>query len=138
MQFRSRPRRSVQLDITPLVDGVFLLLIFFAVTTTFSATSGIPLNLPMAEKRAPAREEQQVTVSIDKDGHYYLNDGMVAEGGLKDALLNAVKGDPNRLIVVQADEQAHHGHVVRLLDVASTLGLWRLAIATRPLDDDKK
>ena len=133
MRFRRRKQHPLHLDITPLVDVVFLLLIFFMVTTTFSSAREMRLNLPRAETGEKIEEnKQQVVVTVDKTGHYSIQGKPIADGQVKSGLAAAIAGDRMRTVAIQADKKASHGAVVRILDAARSLNLNRLVIATLP------
>lgn len=132
MQFRTRTRKRPTVDITPMVDAVFLLLIFFMVTTTFSSVSGIKLNLPEAKTKEIQEEPKQVLVTVDREGRLFVKGEAVEPADLGKRMLNAVEGNPERVIVIQADRETQHGTVVTILDTARQLGLSRLAIAAKP------
>ncbi|MBF0611401.1 MAG: biopolymer transporter ExbD [Magnetococcales bacterium] len=135
MRFRHKPPTPVSLDITPLVDVVFTLVIFFMITTTFSSVSGIKMDLPEASTTEAAKTDKQVTVTVSRAGQFFIQGESVAEDQLEPRLLNAVKGEPNQLIVVQVDKESHFDPVVKVLDTARKLGLTRLAIAAKPTTD---
>ena len=136
MQFRVKERRNLDLNITPLVDVVFLLLIFFMVTTTFAQVSGIKLDLPEAQTGKVDPQPKQVVITIDWEGQFFVNQELVASDQLRKRMLNAIQGNPNQELLIQADRQVAHEKVVLALDVARQLGLYKLAIAT--LHDGQK
>lgn len=132
MHFRNRSRRKPHIDVTNMVDVVLLLVIFFVMTATYSSVSGIKLDLPLAKARDVDVDTRQVVVMVDKEGHFYVKGEPVAKESLGNRLLNAVEGNPERVIVVQADRETPHGGIVTILDTARQLGLSRLAIAAKP------
>ncbi len=134
MQFRKDRRDAVTPDITPLVDVVFLLLIFFMLSTTFIVSPGIRVNLPQAEAEAVRHERQDVRVKIDATGNLYLGDQRVSRDDLEARLQAAGRSDRDTLVIIEADEATAHRHVVEVMDRAKSVGLHRLAIATRPRD----
>ena len=137
-----RPQRPEPPDINlaPLIDVVFLLLIFFMVTTTFREEVGIKIQLPQAQGEAAA-EQQALTLVIDASGDFYVNDRRVADtqpDSLRKALGEAIgqagpKADdraPGELpLVLMADAKTPHQAVMTALDVASQLGLTRFSFA---------
>ncbi len=123
-----RRRRSIgPIDLVSLIDVVFLLLIFFMLTATFTIQSGIKVNLPQA---ASAEEEvdKKFTVYLTAGGLLYLNEEKIDLEILPQRLKDLMKGGENTLIV-KADKTAAHGKVVRVMDIATTLGVDRLVIA---------
>lgn len=132
-----RPDRSderVDINLTPLIDVVFLLLIFFMVSTTFDRHAKLKVELP----EASAEKEQQqidepVVLSIDAEGNYFINDRQVVNTTLetlKTALQKSVADRKDVSLVLRADAKTPHQSVVRAMDAASQLGLTRLSIAT--------
>jgi biopolymer transport protein ExbD len=132
MEFRRKRRDVISMDITPLVDVVFLLLIFFMLSTTFIVSPGIRINLPEAKAEPVRRESRDFRVKIDQQGLLYIGDRKVEIESLVAELEQAAARDRDTLVVIEADEQSMHGYVVDIMDRAKTAGLNRLAIATRP------
>ena len=124
------------LDITPIVDTVFNLLIFFALSLSFAATSGgINVRLPKAASAEPVKTEQ-LTINLTEDGNLYLND----KATTLDKLSTALRENQNKdsLVVIRADNSVPHGKVVELMDAVKTHGFSRLAIAVEQPPPDKK
>lgn len=132
MTFRKHRRDVVTPDITPLVDVVFLLLIFFMLSTTFVVAPGIRVNLPQAQAEAVRHERKDVRIKIDPAGDLFLGERRVSPAELEAALVEAVQLDRDALVVIEADEETAHKFVVDVMDRAKGAGLHRLAIATRP------
>jgi biopolymer transport protein ExbD len=128
MQFR-RPRRDdARIDITPLVDMVFLLLIFFMLSTTFIVAPGIKVNLP---ESSAEKVPQEVQVVITEDNKVFV-DGMPLDmGELEQRLMGVARQDPETLIIFKADAKTLHGKVVEVMDIAKQSGLNHLAIGTQ-------
>lgn len=117
------------LDLTPVVDVVFNLLIFFALSLNFAATSGgINVKLPSATSAEPVKTEQ-VTINLTKDGKLYFNDKTIDIKGLTEKL-GEVK-DKNSIVIIRADDSVPHGKVVQVMDIAKSEGLSKLAIAVQ-------
>lgn len=132
MQFRRARKDDAHIDITPLVDMVFLLLIFFMLSTTFIVTPGIKVNLPRSSAEKVTQEKQEVQVVITEDNKVFV-DGMPLDmGELEQRLMGVARQDPETLIIIKADAKALHGTVVEVMDIAKESGLNRLAIATQP------
>ncbi len=132
MNFRTRPREEIELNITPLIDIVFLLLIFFMVSTTFQKESQLRVQLPEAQQDAPAQQTQPLEVVISADGQYAVDGRELTDNRratLVDALARAAE-DNDRPLVVRADARTPHEAVVRAMDVAGQLGLGEISIAT--------
>jgi biopolymer transport protein ExbD len=128
---------SVEVNLTPLIDVVFLLLIFFMVSTTFDRHAKLKVSLPEATTKATQQQNDPLVLSIDAKGNYFLNEHQVVNqqlGTLKQAILKTL-GEKNVNIkdvslVLRADANTPHQSVVRAMDAASQLGLTRLSIAT--------
>jgi biopolymer transport protein ExbD len=117
------------LDLTPIVDVVFNLLIFFALSLNFAATSGgINVKLPSASTAEPVKAEQ-VTINLTKDGKVYYNDKTVDLEEL-DKRLKDVE-DKDSLVIIRADNDVPHGKVVEIMDLAKSEGLSKLAFAVQ-------
>ena len=130
-----RPRRQEQPDInlTPLIDVVFLLLIFFMVSTTFRKETDLEIDLPKAAQQQKPAEQEALTVSVDAQGHYSVNEQPLGETTievLKVALTEAAGERRDLPFIIRADGQAPHQSVVTVLDAAGQLGFRRLGIAT--------
>lgn len=135
MKFARRHREPAEVNLTPLIDVVFLLLIFFMVSTTFETREALELTLPASESGAPV-SASPVTVVVTRGGDYRL-DGrtFTATEALRQALSERAGVAREQGLVVEADGQASHAAVVGALDQAAALGIQRVRIATRaPLE----
>lgn len=130
MNFRRRQPRRVGIDIAPLVDVVFLLVIFFAVSTTFLETSGMKLDLPSSSSTAE-RESREVSVALSAEGQIEFDGRVVAREDLGALLKSALAGRDSKVVVLRADSRTPHGQVVALMDVIRGAGADALTIATR-------
>lgn len=134
MKFRTRRRDEVTLDMTPLIDGVFLLLIFFAVATTFSKETRLGIDLPEASGQAPVAVSDAIEVSVAESGEYAVNGQALVNtqrGTLREAVLAAAAGRKDLPFFITADAKATHQAVVTAMDVAGELGFANLSIVTR-------
>ena len=133
MRIPRPPRKRARIEIIPMIDTMFFLLVFFMVATlAMTLQRGMPVNLPVsAEARADIPDT--VTVSIASEGTVYVDKDVVPLDGLA-ARLRAVKAKgAETSVVVNADEAVRHGLVVKVLDAIKQAGLTKLAIATKPL-----
>ncbi len=133
MNFRPDRKEDLELNITPLVDVVFLLLIFFMVSTTFDRKSEINISLPRSSEAMKEVNTDIVSISIDNKGIIYIDDIPLVNSQLmtiKDALGRKVEGINEPAIVINADEQTTHQTIVRILDAARQLSLSRVTFAT--------
>ena len=131
MNFRHARRPDVSINLTPLIDVVFLLLIFFMVSTSFSELTQLTVNLPEADG-ASAPDEIGLVVVIDSAGNVTVGGDPVPNEaeGLYHALAAAVSGNVDIPVTLSADAMTPHQYVVMVLDVASLLGLQCVTIAT--------
>jgi biopolymer transport protein ExbD len=127
---------TVEVNLTPLIDVVFLLLIFFMVSTTFDRHAILKVTLPESTTKTTQQVDEPLVLSIDAKGNYFLNDRQIVNQSL-DTLKQALKriiGDEavikNTALVLRADANTPHQSVVRAMDAASQLGLTKLSIAT--------
>lgn len=127
---------GVEVNLTPLIDVVFLLLIFFMVSTTFDRHATLKVSLPESSVKATQQQDEPLVLSIDAKGNYFLNDRQIVNQSL-DTLMQALKrtiGDEAAIketaLVLRADANTPHQSVVRAMDAASRLGLTKLSIAT--------
>ena len=136
---QSRPEPDVNL--TPLIDVVFLLLIFFMVSTSFVKQSQITIRLPEAESTAIVEEPpEQIDIMITEQGTYLVNGRELINNRpetIRNALQRVSVGNTNLPLTISADANARHQHVVTAMDVAGRLGFVRISIATvdDPTDD---
>lgn len=130
MNFRKQSRTDVQLDITPIVDTVFNLLIFFALSLNFIVTPGIKVNLPESITEEIIRERDELIIVMNKDKTIYVDGRSISSENLTLLLTKAAQKSRETLVIIQADQDVSHGSVVRMMDRAKKAGLKRLAIAT--------
>jgi biopolymer transport protein ExbD len=116
---------------TPLIDVVLMLVIFFMLTTTFVLAPGIKVDLPKGHAVQQTRETDKVII-IMKDGAVYYQDERIDLATLQAALQQAQQKQPGLRLVIKADKNALHGRVVEVMDMAKYMGIERLAIATAP------
>lgn len=125
-------RRGPTINITPLIDVMFLLLIFFMVSSTFKEDLGIDITLPQAETGAT----QEITthqITVDRDGKAYFSGEAVTDRELRNRLEQVLAENPEAPLVLRADEGADFGRVLRVIDIARDLEAANLVIPTQPL-----
>ena len=122
---------DVKIDLTPMVDCIFNLLIFYAVSTTFITTPGIKINLPKASAQELIPQKEELIVALTIDNKIFVNQRQVSLEDLEDTFLKAAKKSAETTVVIQADKDVTHGQVVTVMDLAKRSGLSRLAIATQ-------
>ncbi len=130
MEFRKKEKNdSFTIDIAPLVDVVFLLLIFFMLSTSFEIHPGLKVNLPDSSTKELDKKPQNIKVVITKAGKIYFNGKKVNINTLNKKFA-AIK-NKKILIVIEADRFSYHGTVVTVMDIAKKNGLNNFAIATK-------
>ena len=129
----SQMNTKLELNVVSLIDVVFLMLIFFMITTSFVAQPGLKIKLPTA-KTGPISTPDKIILTISKDESLYLDNTPTSTIELKKKLLEKIKKNPNSTMVVKADEKVYHGTVVWAMDIAKSVGINNLAIATQPAD----
>ena len=133
MRFSRRNRESLELNITPLIDVVFLLLIFFMVSTTFSRETQLLIDLPESSIDAKLVEEV-VDISISKRGSIAVNQRLIYDADLESLIsaITEVSGTKNTVpIVIRADAETPHQSVIMAMDAAGRLGFTKIKIATK-------
>lgn len=126
---KRRARIGVQVPLTSLIDIVFLLLIYFLLTTNFMVEEGIKVRLPQAKASAPQTEEV-ITVYVDRQGRAFLGTKEVSMAALFDGLKEMLNGKKDKLVVVRADRAVILNKAVKVMDVAKAAGAGRLCLAT--------
>ena len=130
MNFRQLRRPEVSINLTPLIDVVFLLLIFFMVSASFSELTQLVVDLPEAEG-APASTDTTLLLVIDVEGNMTLDGAPVPNDarGLSEALRQRLSGNTDIPVTLSADAMTPHRYVVTAIDVAAQLNITRLTIA---------
>ena len=124
--------KAEELNLTPMIDVVFQLLIFFMVTAVFAITPGLDIKLPESEE-AEAPEKENLFIVIDEEGDMKLNHKTVTFANLKDELsTKRILLDNTTMLIIQGDEKSFHGQVVKVMDIARQVGIIDLVIATEP------
>ena len=136
MKFSRRGRHEASVELTPLIDVVFLLLIFFMVSTTFIRETQLKIDLPEAAGELQEIEEEIIEITVDRLGEYAVNDRLLVNNELHtlvralERVLEAAGSTGSRLIIT-ADANAAHQSVVRAMDAAGKVGLTRISITTQ-------
>lgn len=113
-----------------MVDVVFLLLIFFMISTTFVETPGIEVNLPESSARQVEKQPEEFKVYVTKEGDIFLGEKPITLARLKERMNEAGAQIQEKSFLLLADRETQHGRVVQIMDAARTAGITRLAIAT--------
>jgi biopolymer transport protein ExbD len=137
MEFERPQRIKMHLDISPLIDVVFQLLLFFMLTSSFITERGIKLNLPQAATGAPQREKLPVVLMIDKQKRIYLDRKEVKLKELSQALTTELESRQTKTVVLKADEAVPMGLAVRVMDLARQAKGEDLVVSTKQFSKDK-
>ena len=130
MRFVTTRRPDPMIDVTPMIDVVFQLLLFFVVSTTFVESPGFEVDLPRSSAQTVLDDSTDIDIWMTTDGSVYLDKQPVSASQLRAELRRRGQADPNTLVVIKADTGVSHGRVVAVMDQARANGLTRLAIAT--------
>ena len=130
MKFLRKSETKVGIDIAPLVDVVFLLVIFFAASTTFLETSGLQLELPESDATS-SRESDELAVYLAADGELGFDDETITKEELGVRLREALADRESKIVVLRADTATSHGKVVEIMDLIRESGAEGMTVATR-------
>ena len=128
-----------EVNLTPLIDVVFLLLIFFMVSTTFEHQSRIQIELPEATAEATKPEDESLEIIIDAQGRFFIGEEQVVNTELKTlkgAIGKAVGEREAIPVIIRADAKTPHQAVITALDATSQLGLTRISLATSRMQEE--
>lgn len=131
MRFRDTKRdTNIIINITPLIDIVFILLIFFAVTTSFVTPTSIKMDLPKAKGEA-VEDKKNIRVAVDSTGALFIDGESIKDNELESRLKTLKDIHPEATVIIEADEKAMHGKVVFVIDKAKSADYTKFAIATK-------
>ena len=132
MRIQRRSMKKARIEIIPMIDTIFFLLVFFMISTlSMSQYKGMPVNLPKAAsgRLAPA---ESAAITIDKDDRLFLDKQPVDKSLLRDLLRQQLVKNPELLVVINADNGVAHGRVVEVMDIARSADVVKMAIAVKP------
>ncbi|MGD8547177.1 MAG: biopolymer transporter ExbD [Thiohalophilus sp.] len=138
MILRHDRNRDPELNITPLIDVVFLLLIFFMVSTTFEKESEVSIDLPEASGQQVTEDRFTIEITIDSEGNYFVNQRRIKDrelSTLKSALRLTRGEHEDPKLIISADKMTPHQAVIRAMDAARQVGMVKLTFATRKSDE---
>lgn len=134
MKLRRPSQEPLELNLTPLIDCLLFLIIFFMLSTTFAKTGKLQIQLPQAAAGASKPVGKALEVAVDSRGHYAINGQVLASAKAQDlraAIESAAGTQRDQPFVISADGQAPHQAVVTVMDIAGQLGFRSLGIGTR-------
>jgi len=130
MKLLEKPPKKIALNITPLIDVLFILIIFFTVSSTFLEQPGIELKLPDAES-SKVHTAQKVIVYVDKYDNVYLNDNQIELQQLPDLVMVSLTEQNEKSVVLRADSEVDHGMIVHIMDVLRKKGIYKIIVSTQ-------
>ena len=132
MRIQRRSIKKARIEIIPMIDTIFFLLVFFMISTlSMTQFKGLAVNLPKAAsgQQAPA---ESAAITIDKDGRLFLNQQAVDKSALGNALKQQLANNAEMLVVINADDGVAHGQVVEVMDIVRAANAVKMAIAVKP------
>ncbi|MBW2655965.1 MAG: biopolymer transporter ExbD [Deltaproteobacteria bacterium] len=126
---KRKPRYQIQTPLTSLIDIIFMLLIYFLLTTNFIVDEGIKIKLPQAKASQP-QINKEITVYVDKNGQAFIGKNKVSEDLLFKKLKEMIGNDKNKLVIIKADRTVVLNKAVKVMDLAKAAGAGRLCLAT--------
>ena len=131
MRLPNEPDLPPKINILPMIDVIFAILVFFIVSSLFLTRSeGLPVSLPQA-KTAQLQKTEQIVVSLDRDGNLSIGDKSVQLHNLKTEMEKLIKTKPKTIVIIKADEAINHGQVVEVMDLLRQIPDLKLAIAAK-------
>lgn len=129
MNLSEKPPRKVSINLTPLIDVLFILIIFFTVSSTFMEQPGIELKLPEAES-SQSHTAQKVIVYVDKDQNLFLNDDPVTLKNLAESVESLISAQTDKSVVLNADKEVPHGIIIEIMDRLRKQGIYKIVVST--------
>ncbi len=140
MNFRTADKDDSDINLTPLIDVVFLLLIFFMVSTTFERESEINITLPQASEEVTEAKPDAINISVDSKGDVYVNDMALVNSKIdtiKQALFDKLGLRNDAPVIITADSHTNYQNVIKVMDAARQLGLVRITFATQKYEEEE-
>lgn len=131
---RGKKHEDLEINFIPLIDVLLVIIIFLIVSATFSRTSELQINLPTAEASMPEQKPLTITVDVDANGRYMVNNLSVSSpnvAGISAALTKAVNGGKDPTIIINADAKATHQNVVNVMEASRQAGYTHITFATQ-------
>jgi len=132
MRLPAAAKKKPRIEIIPMIDTMFFLLVFFMIATlSMTMQHGMPVNLPEASSTTN-KVQQPVSLTITENGDLFYNKDMITIHELQTRLIGLIQRDADPTIVINADEHVEHGLVVKVMDKVRLSGIPNMAIATEP------
>lgn len=130
MKIRVRTKRRARIEIIPMIDVIFFLLVFFMVSSlSMSKINSLPVNLPKTSA-APTAAKQNIVLTVQKNGSIFVNKTPVSMDSIGEVLAHAMENATQDPVLVNADEGVDYGLVMRVLDQARRIGVRKFSLAT--------
>jgi len=134
MADESREPQEVELNLTPMIDCVFLLLIFFMVTTVFTSSVGLKIELPKAEHWQKIGETK-LSLSVGEEGAMELNGRVVTKSSLAGVLMGVKRSSGAVTLIIKADRASRHEHTLDVMEIAKGVGIETISLAVEKSGD---
>ena len=131
MNFSTKVREEPSIDVTPLLDIVFQLVLFFMVSTTFDESPALEIELPQSSSRSVVQEDLNIEVWVDSNGAYFVEQQPVSLENLQNRIQDGLSQNPELVFIIKADEKTAHGSVVELMDAAQEMGVNHLTVGAK-------
>ncbi len=129
MEFKKKRKKDIHIDMTPLVDIIFILLIFFALSLNFTKTTSFNIKLPEISSNKTTLKSEKIVIHITSNEKIYLNNKSVDNLNSMSNLLINFKPLKNVNLIIKADINVSHGKVVQVMDICKTAGINKISIA---------
>ncbi len=127
---RRSQRKSVELDMTPLIDMMFILLIFFLVTTSFVKETGVDIKRPVAAT-AKVKKKATILIGVTKDGRIFMDNREIDIRTVEPNVERAIAENPDSSVIIVADEKSETGIVIKVMDACKLAGAKSVALAAK-------
>lgn len=132
MRLPAAAKKKPRIEIIPMIDTMFFLLVFFMIATlSMTIQQGMPVSLPTAESSTDTNTEN-VSLTLTKDGALYYNKDVITLQELEQRLLNLRQTSTDPSLLINADKQVPHGRVIKVMDLIRLSGITSMGIATEP------
>ncbi|SJZ31123.1 ExbD/TolR family protein [Selenihalanaerobacter shriftii] len=136
--FQRGTKKKINIQILPMIDVIFFLLVFFMLFTTFKTTpTGLNINLPKA-KTVTKQQQQQLIVNLSSKGHIYLNNELLTKPDLKDKVAAKIKNNPKTVVIIKADKKVVYNKIVEVMDTVRQVGAYKIALAAENAEKNIK
>lgn len=130
MNFQTTSAQEVRIELTPLIDIIFQLVLFFMVSTTFDQDPAIDIALPESSSQKLISKDVSTEIWIDKKGGLFIDQTLISQVDLEALVAEKLKKNSDLLIVVNADQSSEHKNVVSLIDILQQVGVQNISIGT--------